>query len=141
MAPQDSDPSLPSPLSSIMSDPPMIELAEDETDAELTDPSQMAQYECRTCGYIYEPTQGDPQNGIAIGVPFEDLPKSWRCPICRAPQNQFVSVGVKGKPSGFKQNLNYGLGVNLMTPDQKNIFIFLGLALAFLFLISFYFVQ
>ncbi|NJK63660.1 MAG: rubredoxin [Synechococcaceae cyanobacterium SM2_3_1] len=101
----------------------------------------MQRYECKSCGYVYEPTRGDAQAQIPAGVPFEDLPSSWRCPVCGASSRQFESVGAQGKPSGFKENLNYGLGVNLMTPAAKSILIFLGLALAFLFLMSFYFVE
>ncbi len=122
-------------------EPPVIELAEDAIDAELTDPARMQRYECKSCGYVYEPTRGDSQSQIPAGVPFEDLPSSWKCPVCGASAKQFESVGAQGKPSGFKENLNYGLGVNVMTPATKGILIFAGLALAFLFLMSFYFVE
>jgi len=33
--------------------------------------------------------------------------------------------------SGFQENLSYGLGVNQLTPTQKNLLIFGGLGLAF----------
>lgn len=122
-------------------DPPIIELAEDELDAEYADPRKMQRYECRSCGYVYEPLKGDQQGGIRAGVPFEDLPATWKCPVCGAASQQFEAVGAQGKPSGFKENLGYGLGVNVMTPAQKNLLIFSGLALAFLFLMSFYFVE
>ena len=46
-------------------------------------------YECAVCGYIYDPEKGDPDNGIAAGVKFEDLPDSWVCPVCGAPKDQF----------------------------------------------------
>ena len=29
------------------------------------------------CGYVYDPAVGDPDNGIAPGTPFEDLPDDW----------------------------------------------------------------
>jgi rubredoxin len=122
-------------------EPAIIELAADALDAELEDPTRMQRYECRSCGYSYEPTKGDQQGGIAAGIPFEELPDSWKCPVCSASAKQFEPVGVKGKPSGFKENLGYGLGVNVMTPGQKNILIFAALMVGFLFLMSFYFVE
>ncbi|HAR98691.1 MAG: rubredoxin [Syntrophales bacterium] len=49
----------------------------------------MKSYECGVCGYVYDPAKGDPDNGIAPGVPFEDLPEGWTCPICGAEKDQF----------------------------------------------------
>ena len=34
----------------------------------------MSSYECVSCGYIYNPEEGDPIGGIAPGTAFEDLP-------------------------------------------------------------------
>ena len=42
----------------------------------------MDKWECSTCGYIYDPAEGDPDNGIEAGTAFEDLPESWFCPNC-----------------------------------------------------------
>jgi len=33
---------------------------------------------------VYDPAQGDPENGIAPGTAFEDLPEDWVCPDCSA---------------------------------------------------------
>jgi rubredoxin len=41
-------------------------------------------YRCRICGYIYNPSKGDPKEGIAPGTPFEKLPQNYRCPECHA---------------------------------------------------------
>lgn len=113
-----------------------------ETDAPLAakalDPKEMDRYECRSCGYDYEPAKGDDRARIPAGVPFEALPEKWKCPVCGAPKTQFSNIGPAGSPSGFKENLGYGLGVNTLTPGQKNILIFGSLALAFLFFLSLY---
>lgn len=101
-------------------------------------PEEMDCYECRSCGYSYEPAKGDDRSRIAAGTAFEDLPANWRCPVCSAPKKQFSNIGPVNKPSGFKENLNYGLGVNRLTPGQKNILIFGALALGFLFFLSLY---
>jgi rubredoxin len=42
----------------------------------------MKEYECDLCGYVYDPTVGDPDNGIKPGTAFEDLPEDWVCPLC-----------------------------------------------------------
>ena len=41
----------------------------------------MNKYRCALCGYIYDPANGDPENGIAAGTPFEELPEDWCCPV------------------------------------------------------------
>ncbi len=101
-------------------------------------PKEMDRYECRACGYSYEPAKGDSRVNIPPGTPFEELPLNWRCPVCSAPKRQFSNIGPVGFPSGFKENLGYGFGVNTLTPGQKNILIFSALALGFLFFISLY---
>lgn len=42
----------------------------------------MKPHVCTACEYVYDPSQGDPDNGIPPGTPFEDLPDDWVCPIC-----------------------------------------------------------
>ncbi|NMG11654.1 rubredoxin [Brasilonema sp. UFV-L1] len=95
-------------------------------------------YECRSCGYVYEPQKGDDKHDIAPGTAFGEIPSTWRCPVCGAKKTAFTNIGPAGKASGFEENLNFGLGVNTLTPGQKNILIFGALALAFLFFISLY---
>jgi rubredoxin len=50
----------------------------------------MARYVCQVCGYVYDPAQGDPDNGVAAGTPFEKLPDSWECPVCGASKADFA---------------------------------------------------
>jgi rubredoxin len=104
---------------------------------EVVDPQSLDRYECDSCGYVYEPAKGDGKQ-IDPGTAFTDLPTGWRCPVCGARPNRFSNIGPKGKPSGFEENLKYGLGVNVLTPGQKNLLIFGGLALAVLFFLSLY---
>ena len=37
----------------------------------------MKKYRCTVCEYIYDPALGDPENGIAPGTAFDDLPDGW----------------------------------------------------------------
>ena len=49
----------------------------------------MATYVCELCGYVYNPSEGDPENGIAPNTDFEDLPDDWVCPLCGASKEDF----------------------------------------------------
>lgn len=48
-------------------------------------------YEC-PCGYVYDPAVGDPENGIAPGTPFEEIPEDWICPDCGLDKSAFAEV-------------------------------------------------
>lgn len=102
------------------------------------DPSRH-RFECRSCGYVYDPDEGVKKLGIAAGTPFLEVdPLSFRCPVCRSKVGAFRDIGPRDKPSGFEENLNFGLGVNRLTPGQKNVLIFGGFALAIAFFLSLY---
>ena len=49
----------------------------------------MDKYICTICGYVYDPAQGDPDNGVKEGTKFEDVPEDWICPICGAGKDSF----------------------------------------------------
>jgi rubredoxin len=36
-------------------------------------------YMCESCGFIYDPEEGDPDGGIPPGTEFEDIPDTWFC--------------------------------------------------------------
>jgi rubredoxin len=42
----------------------------------------MKKYQCNACSYVYDPEAGDPDNGIATGTSFGDLPDDWGWPEC-----------------------------------------------------------
>jgi rubredoxin len=50
---------------------------------------KMDKYVCNVCGYVYDPEKGDPDNGVAPGTSFEDLPDDWVCPVCGASKKSF----------------------------------------------------
>ncbi len=50
----------------------------------------MDRYVCMVCNYVYDPMVGDPENGIAPGTPFADLPDDWLCPLCGVPKSEFI---------------------------------------------------
>ena len=49
-------------------------------------------FRCEECGYIYDPEEGEPDDGIEPGTEFEDLPADWVCPVCEAGKDAFVPI-------------------------------------------------
>jgi rubredoxin len=52
----------------------------------------MKKYVCIVCNYVYDPAEGDPDNGIQPGTPFEKLPADWVCPMCGVGKDQFEAM-------------------------------------------------
>ena len=52
----------------------------------------MQKYVCDVCGYVYDPAEGDVDNGVAAGTPFEKIPEDWLCPVCGAGKEDFSEV-------------------------------------------------
>ena len=52
----------------------------------------MEKWQCTICGYIYDPAEGDVDNGIVAGTSFEELPDSWACPLCGAEKSLFEKI-------------------------------------------------
>jgi rubredoxin len=61
----------------------------------------MKKYVCTACDHIYDPAQGDPENGIKPGTPFEELPDDWVCP-CGVPKSMFEEEGAVYKEHGLR---------------------------------------
>lgn len=58
-------------------------------EAILEDEKDMRNYVCVTCGWIYDPAEGDPENGVPPGTPFSELPDDWTCPACGVGKEYF----------------------------------------------------
>lgn len=54
--------------------------------------AKMAKYRCTVCGWVYDPEIGDPEAGVAPGIPFERLPDGWTCPVCGAAKSDFEKM-------------------------------------------------
>ena len=48
---------------------------------------------CESCGFIYDPEEGDPDGGIPAGTAFGDIPDDWFCPVCGARKDDFEIYG------------------------------------------------
>lgn len=46
-------------------------------------------YVCLVCGYEYDEQLGEPDNGIAPGTKWEDVPEDYLCPLCQVGKDQF----------------------------------------------------
>lgn len=51
-------------------------------------------YMCAVCGFIYEEKYGLPEEGIAAGTRWEDIPETWYCPDCSALKEDFDMIEI-----------------------------------------------
>lgn len=49
---------------------------------------------CITCGFIYDEEQGLPEEGIAPGTLWSEIPMDWHCPDCGVSKSDFEMVEV-----------------------------------------------
>lgn len=49
----------------------------------------MKKYYCIVCNHVYDPALGDPENGVAPGTAWEDVPADWCCPECGVGKDDF----------------------------------------------------
>lgn len=49
----------------------------------------MQRWICTVCQYVYDPATGDPENGVAPGTSFDEIPEGWVCPLCGATKDMF----------------------------------------------------
>jgi rubredoxin len=54
--------------------------------------NEMRKYQCFFCGYIYDEAAGEPDEGIAPGTKWEDIPDGWYCPSCGAAKSDFAMM-------------------------------------------------
>jgi rubredoxin len=57
--------------------------------------SEVVEYKswvCLICGWIYNEEEGLPEDGIAAGTRFAEIPDDWRCPLCDVSKSEFAVV-------------------------------------------------
>ena len=67
-------------------------LLHEQIRALVADEKDMRKYVCVTCGWIYDPEEGDTENGVPPGTPFNDLPDDWTCPACGVGKEHFEKI-------------------------------------------------
>ena len=60
----------------------------------------MEKYIC-PCGYVYDPALGDPDNGIAPGTPWADVPADWLCPVCGLGKDALAAEAKRRGPANL----------------------------------------
>lgn len=56
--------------------------------------SMMKTYICIVCGFVYDEALGRPEDGIAAGTLWADVPESWECPDCGVAKADFEVVEI-----------------------------------------------
>jgi rubredoxin len=49
---------------------------------------------CVQCGFEYDEEKGWPEDGIAPGTRWDDIPEDWSCPDCGAAKSDFEMVEI-----------------------------------------------
>jgi rubredoxin len=50
------------------------------------------QWVCVICGWVYDEAAGAPDDGLAPGTRWADVPDDWRCPLCDVGKDDFALV-------------------------------------------------
>ena len=59
---------------------------------EVSASSEFKQWVCVICGWVYDEAAGVPEEGIAPGTRWADVPVDWRCPLCDVGKEDFALV-------------------------------------------------
>lgn len=51
-------------------------------------------WECQLCGFIYDEAKGLPEENIAPGTRWDEIPEDWVCPVCGVKKAQFKMVEI-----------------------------------------------
>lgn len=60
----------------------------------MTEKNTFKSYMCVICGWIYNEELGCPEESLAPGTRWEDVPDDWVCPDCGAGKDDFEMVEV-----------------------------------------------
>jgi len=56
--------------------------------------SDFRKWQCFFCGFLYDEALGRPDDGIAPGTSWEEIPDDWACPDCGATKADFYMVEI-----------------------------------------------
>ncbi|MDB6090198.1 MAG: rubB 1 [Gammaproteobacteria bacterium] len=60
----------------------------------MTEKNAFKVWKCALCSFVYDETKGLPEDGIAPGTRWQDVPEDWACPECGAAKCQFEMIEV-----------------------------------------------
>lgn len=61
---------------------------------DMSDETNFKTYMCVICGWIYDEAKGSPDDGIAPGTRWDDVPDYWTCPDCGAGKEDFEMIEI-----------------------------------------------
>ena len=67
-------------------------LSNEKKESVVSEVLEYKSWVCLICGWIYNEEDGLPEEGIAAGTRFADIPDTWRCPLCDVGKDDFVAV-------------------------------------------------
>ncbi len=59
-------------------------------DAVVAKSPQHRVWQCALCAFVYDEAKGMPDEGVAAGTRWEDVPETWTCPDCSASKSDFA---------------------------------------------------
>ena len=60
----------------------------------MTDDVPYRSWMCVVCGFIYDEAEGLPEEGIAAGTRWDEIPDDWCCPDCGVTKADFEMMPV-----------------------------------------------
>jgi rubredoxin len=51
-------------------------------------------WQCMVCSFVYEEELGLPEDGIAPGTSWDDIPDDWMCPDCGVGKEDFEMIEI-----------------------------------------------
>ena len=49
---------------------------------------------CQVCNWVYDEAKGSPDEGLAPGTKWKDIPEDWACPVCGVSKDKFDMVEI-----------------------------------------------
>lgn len=68
---------------------PLVPTPSGQRMSTVSDTTVFRSYMCVVCGFVYHEAEGLPEDGIAPGTRWEDIPDSWICPDCGVTKDDF----------------------------------------------------
>lgn len=80
----------PQPKATTVAEPAPVETKEEAKEGEHGDDCTC--FLCTVCNWIYDPKLGEPNQNVAPGTPWKDVPDWFLCPECGIGKEVFVEV-------------------------------------------------
>ena len=80
------------PLVVSLDEAPAVQGAATHAEPDALSADEFKQWVCVICGWIYDEAAGAPDDAIAPGTRWADIPDDWRCPLCDVGKEDFALV-------------------------------------------------